>query len=113
MGITNQHAIGFRNDAAPASIRRANRPRWFIVTGLIHDLGTILCLWGEPQYDHLMSDRDCEMFRWVRAFNRYDLYSKSRGIPDRAALRPYYEDLVAEYVRRRSDSELQPSQYCQ
>jgi inositol oxygenase len=169
------------------SIRRANQPRWFIVTGLIHDLGKILCLWGEPQwavvgdtfpvgcafsdkivyteffddnadrrnpdyatelgiydrhcglehvhmswghdeylyhvvkdqapqeacymiryhsfyaahregqYDHLMSDRDREMFPWVRAFNRYDLYSKSSETPDRAALRPYYEDLVAEF----------------
>ena len=32
------------------SIRRANQPRWFIVTGLIHDLGKILCLFGEPQW---------------------------------------------------------------
>jgi inositol oxygenase len=168
------------------SIRRADQPRWFIATGLIHDLGKILCLWGEPQwavvgdtfpvgcafsskivypeffddnpdrqnpaystelgiyephcglervhlswghdeylyhvvknyvseeaqymiryhsffaahregqYGHLMSERDCEMFSWVRAFNRYDLYSKDSGKPDKAALRPYYEDLVAE-----------------
>lgn len=168
------------------SVRHANQPRWFIATGLIHDLGKILCLWGEPQwavvgdtfpvgcafsdrivypeffddnpdrrhpvysttlgiyephcglehvhlswghdeylyhivkqwapeealymiryhsfyaahhegeYGHLMSDRDREMFRWVRAFNRYDLYSKDSRKPDRAALRPYYEDLVAE-----------------
>jgi inositol oxygenase len=32
------------------SIRRANQPRWFIATGLIHDLGKVLCLWGEPQW---------------------------------------------------------------
>ena len=25
-------------------------PRWFLLTGLIHDLGKILCLWGEPQW---------------------------------------------------------------
>jgi inositol oxygenase len=169
------------------SIRRANQPRWFIVTGLIHDLGKILCLWGEPQwavvgdtfpvgcafsdkivypeffddnpdrhhpvystrngiyepgcgldavnlswghdeylyhvvkdrlqdealymiryhsfyaahregdYQHLMTDRDREMFRWVRAFNRYDLYSKGDGKPDAKALRPYYEELIAEF----------------
>jgi len=169
------------------SIRRANQPRWFIATGLIHDLGKILCLWGEPQwavvgdtfpvgcafsdavvypeffdanpdrtnpayatelgiyerqcglehvhmswghdeylyhvvkdqapeeaqymiryhsfyaahhqgqYSHLMNDRDREMFRWVRAFNRFDLYSKSSEKPDQACLRPYYEDLVAEF----------------
>ena len=32
------------------AIRAANQPRWFIVTGLIHDLGKILCLFGEPQW---------------------------------------------------------------
>jgi len=168
------------------SIRRANQPRWFVVTGLIHDLGKILCLWGEPQwavvgdtfpvgcafsdrivypeffeanpdrhiplystacgiyemhcgldkvhmswghdeylyhvvkdlvpieaqymiryhsfyaahhegqYDQLMSDRDREMLPWVRAFNRYDLYSKDSQKPDRHLLRSYYEDLTAE-----------------
>ena len=32
--------------------RSANdgHPRWFILTGLIHDLGKILCLFGEPQW---------------------------------------------------------------
>jgi inositol oxygenase len=169
------------------SIRRANQPRWMIVTGLIHDLGKVLCLWGEPQwavvgdtfpvgcafsdkivypeffeenadrhdprystacgiyerncglehvhmswghdeylyhavkdrlpveahymlryhsfyaahregaYGHLMNDRDREMFKWVRAFNRYDLYSKGDGKPDAEALKPYYQDLLAEY----------------
>ena len=164
------------------SIRRANQPRWFIATGLIHDLGKILCLWNEPQwavvgdtfplgcafsgkivypeffdanpdrhhpvysttngiyepncgldavhmswghdeylyhvvknrmpdealymiryhsfyaahregeYQHLMTDRDRDMFKWVRAFNRYDLYSKGDGKPDAKALRPYYEE---------------------
>ena len=29
-----------------------------------------------------MNDRDREMFQWVRAFNRYDLYSKGDGKPD-------------------------------
>ena len=32
------------------SIRRANQPRWMIATGLIHDLGKVLCFWGEPQW---------------------------------------------------------------
>jgi len=32
------------------AIRRAGHPRWFIVTGLIHDLGKVLCLFGEPQW---------------------------------------------------------------
>jgi inositol oxygenase len=32
------------------AIRAASHPRWFILTGLIHDLGKILCLFGEPQW---------------------------------------------------------------
>ena len=169
------------------SIRADGHPRWFILTGLIHDLGKILCLWHEPQwcvvgdtfpvgcaysdsivfpeffdenpdksvplyqtrlgvygegcgldgvhlswghdeylyqvvkdylpepalymiryhsfyachrenaYGYLMNDHDREMFRWVRAFNPYDLYSKGLERPDVAALRPYYEDLIAEF----------------
>jgi inositol oxygenase len=169
------------------AIRRDGRPRWFILTGLIHDLGKVLCLFGEPQwavvgdtfpvgcafsdrvvypeffadnpdsavpqyqtacgiypeggglggvhlswghdeylyrvvrdhlpdealymiryhsfyaahregaYEHLMDDRDRAMFDWVRAFNPYDLYSKGESRPDVAGLRPFYEDLIAEY----------------
>jgi inositol oxygenase len=170
------------------AIRHDGHPRWFILTGLIHDLGKILCLFGEPQwavvgdtfpvgcafsekivypeffagnpdaavpaystplgiyepntglanvlmswghdeylyhvvrehlpeealymiryhsfyaahregaYGHLMDDHDREMFAWVRAFNPYDLYSKSDQPPDVEALRPYYEDLIAEFL---------------
>ncbi|MEO7718282.1 MAG: inositol oxygenase family protein [Capsulimonas sp.] len=169
------------------AIRADGHPRWFILTGLIHDLGKILCLWDEPQwavvgdtfpvgcaysdkvvfseffalnpdsqvseyqtptgiyepacglgsvhlswghdeylyqvvkdhmpeeslymiryhsfyaahregaYQNLMDDRDQEMFSWVRKFNPYDLYSKTPERPDVAALRPYYEELIAEY----------------
>jgi inositol oxygenase len=32
------------------AIRAAGHPRWFVLTGLIHDLGKILCLYGEPQW---------------------------------------------------------------
>ncbi len=169
------------------AIRADGHPRWFILTGLIHDLGKILCLWGEPQwavvgdtfpvgcrysdkivfheffrdnpdwnvpeyqtpcgiyepacgldtvhmswghdeylynvvkdhlpeealamiryhsfypahregqYTELMNDRDRYRFEWVRKFNPYDLYSKGHEPPDVAELRPYYEDLIAEY----------------
>jgi inositol oxygenase len=169
------------------AIRADGHPRWFVLTGLIHDLGKVLCLFGEPQwavvgdtfpvgcafsdqivfpelfqanpdmrvpqyqtrygiyeegcgldnvhlswghdeylyhvvkdqlpepalymiryhsfyaahregaYGHLLNDHDREMFQWIRAFNPYDLYSKSPVPPDLQALRPYYEDLVAEF----------------
>ncbi len=32
------------------AIRGDGHPRWFILTGLIHDLGKVLCLYGEPQW---------------------------------------------------------------
>ncbi len=170
------------------AIRADGHPRWFILTGLIHDLGKILCLWGEPQwavvgdtfpvgcafserivfpeffadnpdsrvpayqtrlgiyeenggldtvhlswghdeylyhvvkdylpdealymiryhsfypghkenaYGYLMNARDRVLFDTaVRAFNPYDLYSKSAARPDVAKLRPFYEDLIAEF----------------
>lgn len=31
-------------------IRRDGCPRWMVLTGFVHDLGKILCLWGEPQW---------------------------------------------------------------
>ncbi len=169
------------------AIRRDGHPRWFILTGLIHDLGKILCLFGEPQwavvgdtfpvgcrysdkvvfpeffqdnpdmgrpelqteqgiyqpgggldqvhmswghdeylyhvvkdylpepalamiryhsfyaahreraYTQLMNEADHKRMEWVRRFNPYDLYSKGHEPPDVAGLRPYYEELIAEF----------------
>jgi len=169
------------------AIRQDGHPRWFILTGFIHDLGKVLVRWGEPQwavvgdtfpvgcawsekivyhdlfkenpdrqrpeyqtpngvyeegcgldnvtmswghdeylylvtreylppealamiryhscyplhregaYRHLMNDADQQALTCVQTFNPYDLYSKSDTQPDLEALRPYYEDLVAEF----------------
>ena len=169
------------------AIRRDGHPRWFVLTGFIHDLGKVLCLWGEPQwgvvgdtfpvgcayskdivfpqyfianpdlqdpvfqtkygiyspncgldkvrmsfghdgyigevmknympeeslymlryhsfyaahrhgaYRHLMSSHDVQMLEWVNKFNVFDLYSKGHTKPDLKALKPYYDDLFAEF----------------
>jgi inositol oxygenase len=170
------------------AIRRDGHPRWFVMTGFLHDLGKTLCLYGEPQwavvgdtfpvgcaysdqivfpeyfaanpdmnvpeyqtkygiyephcgldkvhlswghdeyiyfvtknympeeshymlryhsfyaahrhgaYRHLMSKHDEEMFeKWVLKFNPYDLYSKGQAKPNLKELKPYYEDLIAEF----------------
>jgi inositol oxygenase len=169
------------------AIRRDGHPDWFQLAGLVHDLGKVMCLWGEPQwavvgdtfptgcaysdkivfheffaanpdarnaayqtrlgiydegggldqadmswghdeyfyyiakpylpepalymiryhsfypahregaYDYLMNDHDREMFQWVKAFNPYDLYSKSAAKPDARELRPYYQGLIDKY----------------
>jgi inositol oxygenase len=170
------------------TIRAAGHPDWFVLTGLIHDLGKVLCLFGEPQwavvgdtfpvgcafsncvvyseffaenpdatnpcfntqlgvyrqgiglrnvelswghdeymfqrmkgylpepalymirfhsfyawhregeYDYLCDDHDRQMLHWVKAFNPFDLYSKSPVPPDWDALRPYYERLIAKFL---------------
>ncbi len=169
------------------AIRSDGHPRWFVLTGFVHDLGKVLCLYGEPQwavvgdtfpvgcaysdeivfpeffaanpdirvpeyqskygiyepncgldkvdlswghdeyiyrvtrdylpepaqymlryhsfypahkhgaYRHLMTDKDEQMFEWVRKFNAYDLYSKGRERPNLKEIKPYYEDLVSEF----------------
>ena len=52
----------------------------------------------EGAYKHLMSEKDRKMFGWVRAFNAYDLYTKSEERVDVEALRPYYEGLIDEFL---------------
>jgi inositol oxygenase len=51
----------------------------------------------EGEYEYLMSERDETMFKWVVEFQNYDLYSKSKERPDLQEIRPYYEQLIAEY----------------
>lgn len=170
------------------ALRRDGRPRALVLVGLVHDLGKVLCLFGEPQwavvgdtfpvgcafserivhhalfaanpdaqdpvlssrlgiyregcgldqvhlswghdeylyhvlrpylpeealyviryhsfyaahregaYEHLLDARDRRLMAEVRAFNPYDLYSKSAERPDWERLRPWYEALVAELL---------------
>lgn len=175
------------------AIRRDGHPRWMVLTGFIHDLGKVLCLYGEPQwavvgdtfpvgcaysnevvfpeyfadnpdhnipgyqtkcgiyepncglanvhmswghdayiahvvkdympeeslymlryhsfyawhqrgaYQHLVSPQDEAMLPWVLKFNPYDLYSKGLAKPNLQELKPYYEDLIAEFFPERID----------
>jgi inositol oxygenase len=48
-------------------------------------------------YRHLLNKHDVAMFEWVNKFNTYDLYSKGHAKPDLAAIKPYYDDLFAEF----------------
>jgi inositol oxygenase len=51
----------------------------------------------EGAYGFLMNDKDRRLFEWVNKFNPYDLYSKGHEKPNTEQLRPYYEELIAEY----------------
>jgi inositol oxygenase len=49
-------------------------------------------------YDHLCNDKDRAMLEWVLKFNQYDLYSKGHSKPNLKELKPYYDDLFAEFL---------------
>ena len=49
-------------------------------------------------YDHLANEKDRAMLPWILKFNQYDLYSKGHTKPDVKALKPYYDDLFAEFL---------------
>ncbi|KAJ8129806.1 hypothetical protein O1611_g3824 [Lasiodiplodia mahajangana] len=51
----------------------------------------------EGAYREFMDEHDEKMLEAVRAFNPYDLYSKSDGLPDIEELKPYYLELIDEY----------------
>jgi inositol oxygenase len=51
----------------------------------------------EGAYSHLTNEKDKRALAAVRAFNPYDLYSKSDQPVDIEALRPYYERLIAKF----------------
>jgi len=48
-------------------------------------------------YDHLCNEQDRAMLPWVLKFNPYDLYSKGHTKPNFKELKPYYDDLFAEF----------------
>lgn len=48
-------------------------------------------------YDHLCNEQDRAMLPWVLKFNPYDLYSKGHTKPSLQELKPYYDDLFAEF----------------
>ena len=49
-------------------------------------------------YNFLMNQFDRKMFAYLQLFQKYDLYSKENEPLDLNALRPYYEELVEEFL---------------
>ncbi|KDP33765.1 hypothetical protein JCGZ_07336 [Jatropha curcas] len=48
-------------------------------------------------YTHLMNKEDEENLKWLKIFNKYDLYSKSKVLVDVDAVKPYYQSLIEKY----------------
>lgn len=54
--------------------------------------------WHEKRaYTQFEAPEDAETMRWVKEFNKFDLYSKGDALPDVAALKPYYQSLLEKY----------------
>ena len=73
------------------AIRKDGHPRWFVLTGFIHDLGKVLCLYGEPQWA-VVGDT----FPVGCAYSSEIVYSEYfRANPD--SQNPLYQDLHGIY----------------
>ncbi|XP_023527685.1 inositol oxygenase 1-like [Cucurbita pepo subsp. pepo] len=48
-------------------------------------------------YKHLMNEEDVENLKWLRIFNKYDLYSKSKVRVNVDKVKPYYLSLIEKY----------------
>jgi len=49
-------------------------------------------------YMYLCNDKDLEMLKWVRKFQKFDLYTKDdAALPDIDKLKPYYLSLIEKY----------------
>ncbi|KAG8790386.1 hypothetical protein FRC12_012025 [Ceratobasidium sp. 428] len=51
----------------------------------------------ESAYEHLLAPKDRKALEAVRAFNPYDLYSKSDDPVNPEKLKPYYQSLIAKF----------------
>ncbi|MCJ1444169.1 MAG: hypothetical protein MMC23_004670 [Stictis urceolatum] len=56
---------------------------------------------SQGAYRQFMDAHDEKMLEAVKAFNPYDLYSKSDEVPSVEELKPYYMDLIDEFFPKR------------
>ena len=52
---------------------------------------------SEGAYAHLASETDHANLKWLKEFNRFDLYSKSDDLPAVEEVLPYYQGLLTKY----------------
>ncbi len=52
-------------------------------------------------YRHLMNDKDLANLKWVKAFQKFDLYSKAHTKYDPKALKPVYQKMIEKYAPHR------------
>ncbi|KAF8196063.1 hypothetical protein BJ912DRAFT_956087 [Pholiota molesta] len=63
----------------------------------------------EGAYSHLTSEKDMQILEAVKAFNPYDLYSKSEEPINAEELKPYYQNLISKFFPQFSTDDLAQS----
>ena len=57
-----------------------------------------LYLWHEQnEYSYFENEKDKKMKKWVKLFNKYDLYTKDNSIKDWKKVLSYYDNLIKKY----------------
>tara|TARA_Y100001933_G_scaffold152313_1_gene150774 strand:- start:335 stop:1147 length:813 start_codon:yes stop_codon:yes gene_type:complete len=49
-------------------------------------------------YAELLNERDAEYLKWIKDFNKYDLYTKSQKVYDLDDVREYYQPIAEKYL---------------
>ena len=92
-GLENVH-MSFGHDGYIAEVLKNNLPDEGLAMLRFHSFYA----WHKHgAYQHLMNEKDHAMLPWVQKFNPYDLYSKGHTKPDMKELKPFYDELFAEF----------------
>ena len=53
----------------------------------------------QDDYQYLLNDADKDLIKWVKLFQKFDLYSKDKeALPDIDQLKEYYQKLIDKYI---------------
>ena len=50
------------------------------------------------EYQHFVNQKDKEYFKWLKLFNKYDLYTKSEEVTLDEETKKYYQNLVNKFL---------------
>jgi inositol oxygenase len=93
-GLENVH-MSFGHDGYIAEVTKSYLPDEALYMLRFH---SFYAWHRHGAYKHLENDKDRKMLQWVQKFNPYDLYSKGHEKPDLEQLKPYYDELFAEFL---------------
>ncbi|MBT9329718.1 inositol oxygenase family protein [Paracidobacterium acidisoli] len=93
-GLENVH-MSFGHDGYIAEVMKSYLPDEALYMLRFH---SFYAWHRHGAYKYLENEKDKAMLSWVNKFNPYDLYSKGHAKPDMKALKPYYDDLFAEFL---------------